>query len=268
MPFPSTELNRRRRRVTRLLTGGLALALTGVVLAPGAATAMPLTAPAATAPAAAKAPAAATAPAVTTAVRNLRIGMSGADVKALQNRLISLRYIDVRSATGVFDSGTHHAVVAFQKLHRLTRDGIVGPITRSKLAAPTIPKPRVPRSGGYYEVDLTRQVLFGFSGSTVIRIADTSTGTGRTYTRPSGGTGVAITPTGTFRIQRKIDGWRQSDLGLLWRPAYIYGGIAIHGSSSVPPYPASHGCIRTTIQTQNRMWNYLPIGRIVYVYRS
>jgi len=263
MPLPpTTATTGRPRPVTRLLTGGLALAVGAVLLAPGVASAKPASAPAVKAPATASVTAAAAAP------RTLKLGMSGADVKALQNKLISLHYIDVKSATGVFDSGTHHAVVAFQKVHRLGRDGIVGPITRSKLAAPTTPRPRVKRSGGYYEIDLTRQVLFGFSGSNVIRIADTSTGTGRTFTRPSGGTGVAVTPTGTFRIQRKIDGWRKSDLGLLWRPAYIVGGIAIHGSASVPPYPASHGCIRTTIQTQNRMWPYLPIGRIVYIYRS
>jgi N-acetylmuramoyl-L-alanine amidase len=261
MLLPTTELTR-RHPVTRLLTGSLALALGGVLLAPGVASAAPAAAPAV------KAPAAAVVPAVAAEPRDLRIGMSGADVKALQLRLISLHYIDVMSASGVFDTATKHGVVAFQKVHRLSRDGIVGPITRAKLAAPTTPRPRVLRGGGYYEIDLTRQVLFGFADSKVIRIVNVSTGSGRTYTKPSGGTAVAITPTGTFRIYRRIDGWRQSDLGLLWRPAYIVGGIAIHGSSSVPSYPASHGCIRTPIATQNRMWPYLPIGRIVYVYRS
>ena len=42
----------------------------------------------------------------------------------------------------------------------------------------------------------------------------------------------------------EIDGWRDAPLGMLWRPKYFNGGIAVHGAPSVPPYPASHGCVR------------------------
>lgn len=267
MALQTTDPKQRRRPVRRLLTGGLALAVGGVLLAPAAAGASPAT-PAAKAPAAVTAAKATSVPAVAAAApRTLRIGMRGADVTALQRKLISLHYIDIRKATGVFDSPTYHAVVAFQKFHGLGRDGIVGPKTRAKLAAPSTPRPRKARSGTYYEINLTKQVMFSFSGTNVIRIVNISSGNGRTYTRPSGGTGVAITPTGTFRIQRKINGWRKSDLGLLYRPAYFYGGFAIHGSSSVPAYPASHGCVRTTIWTMDRIYDYLPIGRIVYIYK-
>jgi peptidoglycan hydrolase-like protein with peptidoglycan-binding domain len=213
------------------------------------------------------APTTTTAPPATSAQpRTLRIGMGGADVKALQNRLISLHYVDIRSASGVFDNPTYHAVIALQKHHGLSRDGIVGPLTWAKLAAPSIPRPRVPRSGGYYEVNLTKQVMYGFSGSSVVRIVDISSGSGRPYTF-DGVTYTATTPTGTFRIQRKIDGWRESRLGLLWRPAYFSGGFAVHGSASVPPYPASHGCIRVSMWTQDRIWDYLPIGRIIYIFK-
>jgi peptidoglycan hydrolase-like protein with peptidoglycan-binding domain len=224
------------------------------------ATTAPTTAPPTTAP-----PTTTTAPAPATP-RTLRIGMGGPDVKELQNRLIALHYIDIRSASGVFDNPTYHAVVALQKQHGLTRDGIVGPLTRAKLAAPSVPKPRVPRSGGYYEVNLTKQVMYGFSGSSVVRIVDISSGSGRLYT-VDGVTSRATTPTGTFRIERKIDGWRQSRLGLLYRPAYFVGGYAVHGSSSVPPYPASHGCIRVNTWTQDRIWPYLPVGRIISIYK-
>ena len=33
-------------------------------------------------------------------------------------------------------------------------------------------------------------------------------------------------------------------LGTLWRPRFFYEGYAIHGDSSVPPTPVSHGCAR------------------------
>jgi N-acetylmuramoyl-L-alanine amidase len=272
MRLPTTESAGRRRPAGRLLTAGLALAVGAVLVAPVAAMAQPAAVPAAKAPAV-KAPAAAVAKAAATVPvqatpRTLKQGMSGADVKALQQKLISLKYYDLSTANGVFGKETHHAVVAFQKHHGLGRDGIVGPITRGKLAAPSTPRPRVTRSGVYYwEINLTKQVMYSFYGSKVSRIINISSGSGRLYTTPSGGTARAITPTGTFRIQRKINGWRQSDLGLLYRPAYFIGGYAIHGSTSVPSYPASHGCVRTNLWTQDRIYNALIIGRLIYIYK-
>jgi N-acetylmuramoyl-L-alanine amidase len=197
--------------------------------------------------------------------RVLRIGMTGADVLALQRRLVQLHYVP-GSLNGVFGSSTFHAVVTFQKVNGLTRDGVVGPITRAKLAQPVAPRLVQRRSGMYLEVNLTRQVLvIGYNGA-VFRILDVSTGNGQTYV--SGGvTRIARTPVGDFRIQRKINGWRTSPLGQLYRPAYFYGGYAIHGSYSVPSYPASHGCVRVTIANMDRMYPTLLIGTPVKVYR-
>jgi lipoprotein-anchoring transpeptidase ErfK/SrfK len=44
-------------------------------------------------------------------------------------------------------------------------------------------------------------------------------------------------------------------------------GYAIHGSTSVPSYPASHGCVRVTLPAMNRLWSSLRIGMPVHVYR-
>jgi lipoprotein-anchoring transpeptidase ErfK/SrfK len=77
-----------------------------------------------------------------------------------------------------------------------------------------------------------------------------------------------VTPLGDFRIQRKIDAWRKSDLGLLYRPAYFTGGYALHGAPSVPPFPASHGCIRITTTAMDRLFDRLPVGTPMLVYRS
>jgi lipoprotein-anchoring transpeptidase ErfK/SrfK len=74
------------------------------------------------------------------------------------------------------------------------------------------------------------------------------------------------TPTGNFRVRRKIAGWRRSRLGLMWRPAYFYGGYAIHGSRSVPGYPASHGCVRVTMSRMAWLYPKLPIGATVRVH--
>ena len=56
----------------------------------------------------------------------LRLDSRGSAVLALQRRLAALHYFDVAKADGVFGPGTYHAVVAFQKVQGLTRDGIAG----------------------------------------------------------------------------------------------------------------------------------------------
>jgi lipoprotein-anchoring transpeptidase ErfK/SrfK len=73
--------------------------------------------------------------------------------------------------------------------------------------------------------------------------------------------GVAgtFTPVGRFTVYRKVGGFDPSPLGTLYDPLYFTGGYAIHGNPSVPPYPASHGCVRIP------MW-VAPYGETVYVY--
>lgn len=54
----------------------------------------------------------------------------------------------------------------------------------------------------------------------------------------------------------------------MYRPNYFHGGYALHGMTSVPSYPASHGCVRMTVPTMDRMWSSLWIGMPVAIYRS
>jgi N-acetylmuramoyl-L-alanine amidase len=190
-----------------------------------------------------------------TAQPTLRLGSRGAAVVSLQRRLTTLRY-DVGPIDGVFGSSTFHGVVAFQKVNGLVRDGIVGPRTWYALAHPVIPRPRRWLSVSSLEVNLSRQVVYLARRGVVLRILDASSGKASTPT-----------PTGNFAIVRRIDGWRQSSLGLLWRPNYFWRGYAVHGSTSVPAYPASHGCVRVTVPAMNRLWPLLRIGMSVSVYR-
>ena len=121
----------------------------------------------------------------------------------------------------------------------------------------------------HLEVDLTRQVVLVVKAGKVTEILDSSTASGRPYVSPTTQeVRIARTPVGSFRVQRKINAWRKSDLGLLWRPAYFTGGYAVHGSLSVPPFPASHGCVRLTMASMNRLYDRLPVGTQVLVYRS
>ena len=72
------------------------------------------------------------APAYTAPTRTLRYGMSGSDVKALQQRLAALKYYP-GTVDGTFGAYTLEAVWAFQEVQGLRVDGVVGPATGSAL---------------------------------------------------------------------------------------------------------------------------------------
>jgi lipoprotein-anchoring transpeptidase ErfK/SrfK len=117
------------------------------------------------------------------------------------------------------------------------------------------------------DVDLSRQMLSVIDESgKVTKVLPISTGSGKWYVS-EGERRLAITPTGRFRVHRKIPGWRKSPLGLMYYPVYVVGGVAIHGSPSVPRRPASHGCIRIPMYAAKAFFDSTPIGTVVLVHR-
>ena len=191
---------------------------------------------------------------------------SGPQVEKLQRRLVELGYW-LGVVDGVFGETTRQAVYAFQKLNGLPTDGVAGGATLAALDRAGRPVP-TSTSGDLVEVDKTRQVLFVVRGGQAHLVFNTSTGTERPYTF-EGRTYQADTPVGRFTITRQIDGVHESDLGVLYRPKYFHpDGIAVHGSSSVPPYPASHGCVRVTNAAIDYLWSsgLAPVGSAVWVH--
>ncbi|CAM3999187.1 L,D-transpeptidase family protein [Nocardiopsis rhodophaea] len=181
----------------------------------------------------------------------LRIGDSGPEVKRLQQRLMDLGYW-LDTADGEFGGLTLHAVWALQKAAGIDRDGIVGPITRKALDNGVRPSAQT-SSGQVVEIDLERQLLLVVSNGTVEKVFNTSTGSGKKY-ESRGEQHVAVTPKGRYSVFRDVDAWDPGPLGSLYRPKYFNGGIAIHGYTSVPPYPASHGCARVSIKAMDWLW--------------
>lgn len=182
-----------------------------------------------------------------------RSGDRGPEVAALQQRLQELHFW-VPAADGHFGSLTQQAVMAFQKHAGLSRDGVAGPATLAALESAT---PVVAREGGdHVEIDLDRQLLIVVRGERTLAF---NTSTGASGWR---------TPPGRFRVEREIDGVRRAPLGDLYRPKYINGGIAVHGSPSIPGQPASHGCARLHDAAVDLLWaeGLMPVGTPVWVY--
>jgi peptidoglycan hydrolase-like protein with peptidoglycan-binding domain len=181
-------------------------------------------------------------------------GDRGASVRELQQQLAALHYASL-GVDGSFDQDTFDAVTAFQKVEGLPRTGHADAALWTTLARATTPQPRY-GGGDHVEVDKTRQVLFLVRGGEVAAIVPVSTA------------GIAgyHTPEGRFAVYRKVVGLDDGPLGPLYDPSYFTGGYAIHGSPSVPAYPASHGCVRVPMWISWRMYSTIPYGEPVYVF--
>lgn len=200
--------------------------------------------------------------------RTLRRGDRGEDVAYLQQRLTDLRF-DPGPIDGVFGGQLEMAVWAYQKLIGRTSDAVDGGVSPDEFLVMQDPMqlaPMEPPAGRrHVEVDLVRQVAIIWESRKPILITHISTGSGEKYC-DAGFCSVALTPGGEYGVTREVDGWRRSDLGLLYNPVYFNGGIALHGAFDVPLRPASHGCVRLPMHIANYLPELLEIGDAVLVF--
>jgi peptidoglycan hydrolase-like protein with peptidoglycan-binding domain len=219
------------------------------------------------------APTAAASYTYTPSARNLREGMTGPDVKALQSRLAALKYYP-GPIDGAFGSDTLEAVWAFQEVQRLTVNGIVGTATKYALVHPRPYPTRYTHVPTRVEVNLTVRVLVFIHDHTIALISHVSTG--GHYWYPCGsGECFANTPTGSFRALYFIKGWHHAALGYMYNPVYFnYSGYAIHGeyNAQVPVNPVSHGCVRIPFDIAQWFYRDLHItengsGTPIYIYK-
>lgn len=179
-------------------------------------------------------------------------GSSGAEVLWLEQRLTDLSYRP-GPVDGVFDKRTYQAVLAFQKWEGLARDGVVGVKAWSRILGAGRPSPSRSGSGTWLEVNKARQVLLYVQDGVVLWTLPVSTG------NPNVG---IVTPSRTFTIYAKSPRWD----GPRYKPLYLRGILAIHGYPSVPPWPASHGCIRVPLWDMDEFFPLISVGTRVHVY--
>jgi peptidoglycan hydrolase-like protein with peptidoglycan-binding domain len=201
-------------------------------------------------------------------------GSSRAAVANLQNRLTALGFWNAAS-DGSYGLTTVQAVMAFQKWKGLPATSAVDNATASALNTELCRPVGGRTSGTVFEVDKTKQIAYVIQNGQVRYVFNVSTGNGQSYDeedqKAAGNRviGIALTPSGTFNTYRESDVVRyEGDLGSLYRPKFVIGGVAVHGAPKVPNYPASHGCIRVTNAVMDLIWgeNLLPLRSTVWIH--
>ena len=212
-------------------------------------------------------PAAAASGGYTPASRTLKMGMHGADIKRLQQRLASLGYYP-GSADGNFGMNTEEAVWAFQEVQGLHASGVITWPVEKALVYPKAPKALVPKGGSTrVEVSLGRHVLYVYHSNKIVLISHISAGGGYYYCS-DGSCSYAHTPTGNFKTLWRVKGWHTSPLGELYNPVFFYEGYAVHGDTYVPLNPVSHGCVRIPMDVANIYPGLVPKSGIPVYVRS
>jgi hypothetical protein len=175
-------------------------------------------------------------------------GSAGPSAFELDRRLHELHYALAR-VDGYYGQDDIDAVFAFQKLHGLPRTGRVDTRFWLELGRAGIPRARYP--GTHVEVSKGRQVLFLVRNGRVALIVQVSTGA------------TGNTPLGHWRVYSKVPGYNAKEM---YFSSFFVGGFAIHGYHDVPPYPASHGCVRMPLWVATRVYSLVDYGTNVYIY--
>lgn len=215
-------------------------------------------------------------------------------------RLIARLLIVTALSFGLMAAGSLPAEAALKKKHVTTVqrnlkrlgiwvkvDGIEGPRTRQAACAArrligyrkvtrwrlrrkdvrvlrrTDALPRPKNGKNYLSIDKTCQMVY-----------QAKRGKWRRVVRASTGKAGHRTPGGSYSITWKWPGWHNSSQypsdsgnGNMYQSMYFKsGGYAVHGSRSVPWYPASHGCVRVNLRNADKLYNSTPIGTPVYIY--
>jgi hypothetical protein len=152
-----------------------------------------------------------------------------------------------------FGGKTARGVLAYRKVNEMTRSYRAGKgLVKDAFAGRGGYEVRHPGAGEHLEAPLSKQVLVFAKGGKPFAIYPVSSG------KPS-----TPTVTGHFSFIRTEPGYNSEGM---YYSFYFYGGYAVHGYSSVPNYPGSHGCIRTFISDQPEIFNRIHYGESIFVF--
>ena len=190
---------------------------------------------------------------VSVRAKTLSAGSGGPYVKGMLTALQRLAF-RVPGVGYNFTTRVKDSVMAFQKAYGLSRTYVFNTACWRKIDGAKLIKPRRATPSTHVEVDKGRQILMVVKGGKPVGIICVSTGA------------TGNTPEGTFHIQQKHPYTSSGFGGILVRTMGFVGNFAIHGYSPVPPYPASHGCVREPIWACYWVYDNSFVGETLYIY--
>ncbi len=181
----------------------------------------------------------------------LNRGECGPVVGAFKANLAKMGYVS--GGGKCFTARLGREVLAYRKVNDMDRTKKAGPgLLQSVFEGKGGYHVRYPDAGEHAEVSLAQQVLVLVKNGKPFAIYPVSTG------KPS-----TPTITGQYSFYRQEPGYNSEGM---YYSFYWHNGYAVHGYAEVPNYAASHGCVRTFIADQPRIYEELHYGESIFVF--
>ncbi|HVS99295.1 MAG TPA: L,D-transpeptidase [Solirubrobacterales bacterium] len=181
----------------------------------------------------------------------LKRGGCGPVVEVFKAHLAKMGYVS--GGGRCFTARLGREVLAYRKVNDLDRTKKAGPgILKAVFEGKGGYHVSYPDAGEHAEVSLAKQVLVLVKGGRPFAIYPVSTG------KPS-----TPTITGHYSFYRQEPGYNSEGM---YYSFYWHNGYAVHGYAEVPDYAASHGCVRTFIADQPRIYEQLHYGESIFVF--
>jgi hypothetical protein len=182
---------------------------------------------------------------------SLHPGECGDVVKGFKKAMAKMGYVS--GGGSCFDGRTGREVLAYRKVNDMNRSQKAGAgLVKSVFGGKGGYHVKYPSAGEHAEVPLGKQVLVLSKGDKPFAIYPVSTG------KPS-----TPTITGHYTFYRQEPGYNNEGM---YYSFYWHNGYAVHGYHEVPNYAASHGCVRTFIADQPRIYEQLHYGESIFVF--
>jgi hypothetical protein len=181
----------------------------------------------------------------------LHAGECGNVVKGFKSAMAKMGYAS--GGGSCFNGRLGREVLAYRKVNGMARTERAGAgLVEDAFGGRGGYRVRYPKAGEHAEVPLSKQVLVLTNGDKPFAIYPVSTG------KPS-----TPTITGHYSFYLRSPGYNSEGM---YYSFYWHNGYAVHGYAEVPNYPASHGCVRTFIADQPRIYDQLNYGESIFVF--
>ncbi len=181
----------------------------------------------------------------------LHPGECGKVVRGFKQELAKMGYVS--GGGQCFNGRLGREVLAYRKVNGMNRSQKAGAgLVKAVFGGRGGYHVRYPKAGEHAEVSLGQQVLVLIKRGKPFAIYPVSTG------KPS-----TPTVTGQYSFFRQEPGYNSEGM---YYSFYWHNGYAVHGYAEVPNYAASHGCVRTFIADQPRIYEQLHYGEPIFVF--